>query len=215
MRAVTAVALTLCVAHQAWAALWLGPVSRTGPVELPAQYVQFMAGLAVQRTDFDVLTPGSDQTGRDLGGFLMTGGSPETLIVAQTGPVAGAEPVSSPIALLVAGMSSDPVSVRLELVEPARAVGLALLGLGSPARVKVYDPDLRLVANHTIPAMAPGYRRWVGLAETTCDIRKIVLEPQGGGDYGIDDLELGVDLPEPTCLTGLIGTLLIGARRCR
>ena len=56
-----------------------------------------------------------------------------------------------------------------------------------------------LLGEYAILPALPAERRWIGVMEER-DILSAELEPTSAGDYGIDDVELGVAPPEPGAL---------------
>jgi len=185
----------------AHAARWVGPGNTTGPVEQPGLYLQAVAPLALERNTFDHLGPGTDVNRHSLGSFGLLTTSAEDSIVARTGPVAGAEPASPTIALLVSGPSSHAAELNFVMTDPVISVAFVLMGLESSAYLKVYGANDSIIGDYVIPAGLPGERRWIGIAEDDRNIFSVRLQPTTTGrDYAIDDVELGVHAPEPATL---------------
>ncbi len=197
------------------AARWVGPGSFTGPVERPSLYLEAVASLALTQFNLDDLVSGTNVDRRDLGGFGFVTASAGASIVARTAPVAGAEPASSPIALLAAGTSSEAARLNFVMTEPVMSVGFVLMGVESWASLRVHGPGGELIGNYLVPPGLPGERRWIGIAQDDRNISRVQLQPMSPGDYAVDDVELGVHAPEPTALVLWSWVAVPGRRRIR
>ena len=216
-KAGTAAALLapLTAVGMAQGARWIGPGSMTGSVERPSQYLETVASLALEQFGFDDLGPATDVNRQDLGGFVLATGSPEASVEAQTDPVAGAEPASPPIALLIGEAGSDVTALDFVMAEPVISAGFVLMGIESPARLKVYGTEGNVIGDYVIPSGQPGERRWIGISEDDRNISIVRVQPTSPGDYGIDDLELGLHTPEPATVLLLAWITLVRPRPIR
>jgi len=200
--------LLLRMVGLAHGALWVGDGSTQGPVQRPPSYLQVVASLDLEQDDFDDLAFGTTVNGQERGGFRLVTSPAGAWLVAQAGPVAGAEPASSPMALLVAGTGNDGTSLQVVMTEPADSVGFVVMGLKCLARFKVLGMGGNVIGEYLIPPGLPGERRWLGIAADGWDISAIQLSPMGPGDYAIDDMEWGVRLHEPEPATLLLWSCL-------
>ena len=195
----TAVAMMVVFAGvaSARASRWIGESSITGPVHRPALYLEAIEPLVCEQFDFDHLIPDTRVDRADLGGFSLHSSPAQNFVIAKAGLVAGTEPGTPPIALLIKADGPPPTTLSFVMSEPVISVGFVLMGLDSPARLKVFGGSESLIGDYVIPAGQAGTRRWIGLSEDDRNIWRVQLEPTGVGEYAIDDVELGVHTPEP------------------
>ena len=215
--AIAAIALLLVGVSPVLAVVWVGPGSATGQVAYPPSYLEAVALLEMTRLDFDGLTDGANMAGHDLGGVvLQLGVSPDGLVVARSGLVAGAEPSSSPMALLVGGASYPHVPLDIEIFETVESVGFVLMGLDTTLQLRVFNQEETLISQYVIPVFESAQRRRIGIWEAGTPIGRLELLPQVATEYAIDDLELGTSMPEPATLSlVLLGWGMLAARRGR
>lgn len=197
----------------ALAAWWIGPASADGPVVPPSGYVQAVAGLELERFNFDDIQPGYRIDSAGHGRLILSPRPLQSVVTATDEPIAGAPPASEPIAAMVSEHPVAPSELRLILSEPAISAGFALIGLAPAAQAQVIGSDGAILGTYAIPAERAGMRRWIGITTDGAWITTVRIIPQLPAAYGIDDFEAGRPAPEPATILLLAGLALKSGMR--
>ena len=199
----------LCIPiSTAHAARWVGPATSCGDILQPQTYKNAVAGLYIEKNNFDNLTPGANVAFQNFGvSSLANSPYAYTSLIAESGLVAGTMPSSGNMALHLTKAPAQPTTFTVQTSELVRSVGFALMGLESASWLSVFGGSggTQLLGRYFVAAVPQaGLRRWIAVAEDNRIIQKVMLEPTMAEDYAIDDLEIAVHAPEPSMLIAWI-----------
>jgi len=177
-----------------------GAADGSGASTLPS--VVFEHG-TIERVDFDDRPRGERVRGEDLGPITIGTFPVFTEAVVAEWAFLGL-PASEPHLLGVGPTNDKPVTVTIELRQPAARVSVALRGLPAPwVEVDVTVNNDTNIPSHSFPVGTGTGDYWLGVAAEENVITRVALTTEAPNEYGygMDDIQIGYEAPEPATAT--------------